>query len=60
MLSVNTNISSLESNSQLDKSRKKSEQLLDQLSSGTRLTSASVDAANSAISRPESGRQQRL
>lgn len=50
MLGINTNIGALNAQTQLDKSRKNSEQTLAQLASGSQLTSAAVNAANTALS----------
>ncbi|WP_159877996.1 MULTISPECIES: flagellin [Aquitalea] len=50
MLGINTNLGALNAQTQLDKSRKNTEQTLAQLASGTQLTSAAVNAANTALS----------
>lgn len=50
MLGINTNLGALNAQTQLDKSRKNTEQTLAQLSSGTQLTNAAVNAANTALS----------
>ncbi len=50
MLTIGSNTSALSAQTQLDKSRKKTEQTLAELSSGTQLSSAAVNAANTALS----------
>lgn len=50
MLSINSNLGALNAQTQLDKSRKNTEQTLAQLASGTQLSSAAVNAANTALS----------
>ncbi|MBV8678936.1 MAG: flagellin FliC [Aquitalea sp.] len=50
MLSINSNLSALNAQTQLEKSRKNTEQTLAELASGTQLSSAAVNAANTALS----------
>lgn len=50
MLTIGSNLSALNAQTQLDKSHKKTEQTLAELSSGTQLSSAAVNAANTALS----------
>lgn len=50
MLSINSTLVALNAQTQLDKSRKNTEQTLAQLASGTQLSSAAVNAANTALS----------
>ncbi|MBA4709514.1 flagellin N-terminal helical domain-containing protein [Aquitalea aquatica] len=50
MLSISSNLGALNAQTQLDKSRKNTEQTLAQLASGTQLSSAAVNAANTALS----------
>ncbi|QBJ80083.1 flagellin [Aquitalea sp. USM4] len=50
MLTIGSNSSVLSAQAQLEKSRKKTEQTLEQLSSGTQLNNAAVNAANTALS----------
>ena len=50
MLTIGSSSSVSSAQSQLEKSRKKTEQTLDQLSSGSQLSSAAVNAANTALS----------
>lgn len=50
MLGINSNLGALNAQTQLDKSRKNTEQTLAQLASGSQLNSAAVNAANTALS----------